>query len=125
MRATAKIERDFRFHSLHRLHDFVSKNKLTNLEKIELFDTNSNLLDSMNNFIDLEIKLGFIGEDLCPLICTNCGSEDFKRTDHYSDHCLEEIDVHCTSCKKQVGCCSYAYWTVKLHILLVLFSELL
>lgn len=67
-----------------------------------------NAMWPMQESIEYLVRYGFIESDLKPLICTNCGSREFKEIPkNFINSTVCEFSVECSKCTTQLGYWSY------------------
>lgn len=66
---------------------------------------------SFEEYMEIQIKDGYIYQDGTPLKCFNCDCEKLKDniTDSTEQGIMEYAKV-CTNCNKVVGCWAYGHW---------------
>jgi len=67
--------------------------------------------ESIEKFLDNQVKEGYISKDGTPLKCFNCESKELK--DNITDSTeqgIMEYEKVCINCNKIVGCWAYGHW---------------
>lgn len=68
---------------------------------------------NFEEYIERQIKSGYINENGAPLKCPHCDGKNFEdRNEYYDESSLVEFQVWCVDCNKSVGIWAYGDWGV-------------